>query len=64
MCGFFLNWVWAWSRFTCSRISFMPIRLSELYHRPALWDPKTDPLQIIRTLHGTRNIAAILSEKA
>ena len=29
-----------------------------------VYHPKTDPLQIIRVLHGTRNIAAILSEKA
>jgi antitoxin ParD1/3/4/toxin ParE1/3/4 len=29
-----------------------------------VYHPKTDPLQIIRILHGGRNIAAILSEKA
>lgn len=27
-----------------------------------VYDPKTDPLQIIRILHGTRNILAILGE--
>ena len=29
-----------------------------------VYHPKTDPLQIIRILHGSRNITALLSEKA
>jgi plasmid stabilization system protein ParE len=29
-----------------------------------VYHPKTHPLQIIRILHGTRNIAAILSKRA
>src|SRR2546422_4283020 len=43
----------------------LPLRFWTVQAYPSyiiVYDPETDPLQIIRVLHGTRNIVAILSQ--